>query len=471
MKKTIFREYDIRGVYPSEVSEKVFYDIARAFYFYVRREKNSPARFLVGYDSRLSSPQLAESVVRGLREFGATVLLAGLVPTPALYWGLRHLSGPVAGLMITASHNPKEFNGLKLNLGTKSLFGAEIQRIYEISQQLVQRSKKPRGKSTGQVKEYPLLENYRRYLIESFSRRKVFPGKRINIGLDFGNGTAGLVLPVVLNALGIAHHSLYPEPDGNFPNHHPDPTLEENLLALRQLIKKNHLDLGLAFDGDGDRLGLLDSRGKIIYGDQLLYIFSRGILKKNPGAKIISEVKCSSAVLAGIKKLGGKPRMGPTGHSRIKDLLRREKAVLAGEMSGHFFFNDRPDAFGYDDAIYAALRLLEILATEKIDLASVRREIPPTVATPEIRVFLPDEKKFATINRLRTIAREKYCSARIITIDGVRVEFADGWFLVRASNTQPALILRVEAENKKILNRYFGELKDLLKKAGVKNVF
>lgn len=469
MKKTIFREYDIRGIYPEEISPAVFSDIARAFYLYARK-KNYPAKFLVGYDSRLSSPLLAESIVRTLKNLGATVLFAGLVPTPAVYWGLKKIGPEICGLMVTASHNPKEFNGLKLNLGLHSLFGPEIQKIYEICCNLPEDTRKIQTRS-GKVIEYPLRQKYQDFLVSSFSVLKRFPLRdNFRIGVDSGNGTAGLIFPDVLKTLGLKFYSFYPEPDGNFPNHHPDPTVEKNLLALRQAIKKYNLQLGLAFDGDADRLGVIDKSGEIIYGDHLLYVFARSILKKNPGAKIISEVKCSSAVLKAIEKLGGKVTMGPTGHSRIKDMLWREKALLAGEMSGHFFFNDRKDSFGYDDAIYAALRLLEIVLVEKTELGLALKEIAPTAVSPEIRLFLPDEEKFATISKLQQIAQEKYPSARIVTIDGVRVEFTDGWFLARASNTQPALILRVEAKNEKLLKRYFAELKSLLEKVGIKNV-
>lgn len=461
--RTIFRMYDIRGEVGKEITPEVMEIIGKAYSIYLRSKiKKEHYTITVGRDIRLHSKILFDGLVRGLNTGGIDVIDIGVCPTPVLYFSLFNLDVD-GGLMITASHNPPEFNGLKICVGRETIFGDEIQKLYEVVRK-VENGEVRFNFDKGDLKSFDILSVYKDFLIEEFRKGplgEINPGL-IKIGIDSGNGCAGLIVPHILKELNISLVELYSEPDGNFPNHHPDPTLLETLKDLIDAIKGHRLDLGIAYDGDVDRIGVVDENGNVVYGDKLTYIFAKEILKNNPGAKIISEVKASKTLFDGIEKLGGIPVLSPVGHSLIKKKLREESALLAGEMSGHMFFNDR--YFGYDDAIYATLRLLEIVAREKMNnpgfvFSELLRDLPEVSVSPEIRVDCPEEKKFQIVDEFLSKFKTKYPEVakdivRVITIDGLRIEFPDGWSLIRASNTQPALVLRFEATTEERLEFY-----------------
>ena len=424
--KGIFREYDIRGVAGESITEEAVETIARAYGTVVAAAGGKTV--CVGRDCRKSSPAFRDALAGGITSAGVDVLDIGTVTTPMVYFSAftENVDGAV---MVTASHNPPRYNGLKMCVGRDSLFGEGIQSI----RRLVEKGEFSSGRGT--VHRGDVLEKYLAFLERGVS---VEPGLRV--AADGGNGTAGVACPEILRRLGCEVHELYMEPDGDFPNHHPDPTVEENLSDLRKTVTGLGLDAGLAFDGDADRIGVVDERGEPVGGDMLLLVYALDILRENPGATIIGDVKCSSVLFEKIREAGGNPVMWKTGHSVIKNKMKREGAELGGEMSGHMFFANR--FFGYDDAVYAGLRLLEILSKTGGRVSDLLRGLPETFATPEIRVDCPDEIKFrvteAVKNRLAGLGE-------VTDIDGVRVEHDDGWGLLRASNTQPALVLRFEA--------------------------
>lgn len=430
MKTNIFREYDIRGIFPQDLNQETVHHLGLSLgTYYGQREAR---RVSLGRDCRLSSPDLREALVQGLLETGMNVMDVGMVPTPVLYFSLFQLEAD-GGIQITGSHNPPDYNGFKICLGRATLYGEEIQKIREISEA----GKFPKGRGTVESRE--MISPYLEYLRENLK-----PGKRrIRVVVDAGNGVAGLAAPQVYEGMGVEADRLFCKPDGRFPNHHPDPTIPEYLGALIRRVSEGQADLGLAFDGDADRIGVVDREGRIIWGDQLMILFSRELLKAHPGAKIIGEVKCSQVLYDDISKHGGVPIMWKAGHSLIKGKMKEEGALFGGEMSGHLFFADR--YFGYDDAIYAGARLLEILTNTREDLSSLLADVPVMVNTPEIRIDCPDEKKFRVVEEL---AREFKRDYEVIDIDGARVLFDGGWGLVRASNTQPVLVLRFEAKEK-----------------------
>lgn len=464
MKEKIFREYDIRGVYPEDINGEVAYKIALGFAKYLKdRVKNKELWVSVGMDVRNSSPEIKGGVVNGLIDSGINVVDLGMVATPLLYFSLfvptvsnRVVDG---GVMITASHNPAEFNGMKLCVGTSALYGEQIKQVYKIisSEKFSLSSKK------GVVEKFDISVSYVYYMVgQFFVLKKLFSDvKEPKIAVDCGNGTAGPVVSKILDMLEIKHYKLYFEPDGNFPNHHPDPTVPKYISDLINLVKKKKLWCGIGYDGDSDRVGLIDGKGEPVWGDKLLLLASKYILQHNKKAKIIGEVKCSQVLFDGIKKFGGVPIIYRTGHSLIKEKMKQENALLAGEMSGHMFFNDR--YFGFDDAIYSSLRFLEIVGREKKSLDKIISFIPKMYNTPEIRWDCPDEKKFAVVEKLKQeIKSRKY---KFLDIDGVRIQFPDGGFgLVRASNTQPALVLRFEAKTQKLLNSHKELVVNILKK-------
>ncbi len=433
MNPNIFREYDIRGQVPEELNRETAYRLGLSFGAYYR--EFGATRISLGRDCRLSSPELRLGVIEGMRDAGIHVKEVGMVPTPVLYFSLHHLDVD-GGIQITGSHNPPEYNGFKVCLGKTTIYGEEIQRLRRIAE----RGSFPKGKGSVESKE--VLQPY---LEEILKRIRCGPISR-RVVLDAGNGVAGLVAPELYSRMGIKVETLFCEPDGRFPNHHPDPTLPENLKPLIQKVTDASADLGIAFDGDADRIGVVDRKGRIIWGDQLMIIFSRDLLKRHPGAKIIGEVKCSQVLYDDIRKNGGIPIMWKAGHSLIKGKMKEEGALLAGEMSGHLFFAER--YFGYDDAIYAGARLLEILTTERKELEELLAGIPSLVSTPEIRLDCPDDKKFKIISALVSEFKKEY---QVIDVDGARVVFDGGWGLVRASNTQPVLVLRFEAKDQKTL--------------------
>ncbi|MGC8971702.1 MAG: phosphomannomutase/phosphoglucomutase [bacterium] len=461
--RTIFRMYDIRGEVGKEITPEVMEIIGKAYSIYLRDKiKKEHYTVSVGRDVRLHSKILFDGLVRGLNIGGINVIDIGVCPTPVLYFSLFNLDVD-GGLMITASHNPPEFNGLKICVGKETIFGDEIQRLYEIVRE-VESGKVKFNFNIGNLKSFDMLSVYKDFLVKEFKRGplgEINPGL-IRIGIDSGNGCAGLIVPHILRELNISLVELYTEPNGRFPNHHPDPTLLETLEDLIKEVKENRLDLGIAYDGDVDRIGVIDENGNVVYGDKLTYIFAKEILKNNHGAKIISEVKASKTLFDGIEKLGGVPVLSPVGHSLIKKKLREESALLAGEMSGHMFFNDR--YFGYDDAIYATLRLLEIVAREKRNnsnfvFSDLLKDLPEMYVSPEIRIDCPEERKFQIVEEFLPRFKARYPElaksiVKVITIDGLRIEFPDGWSLIRASNTQPALVLRFEAKTKEKLDFY-----------------
>ncbi len=450
----IFREYDIRGVAERELTSSAVEKIGAAFAEYLRMKDIKAAT--VGYDARVSSPRLRDSLCRGLTEAGINVTDIGLCPTPALYFSLFHLT-PGAGVMVTGSHNPSEFNGFKLCVGKDTIYGEEIQKIRGIAEEIDQKEQGAGGRGQGkdsheqQVIHNPILPNYVAFLKNAFPHYRNVP---LKVVLDAGNGTAGVAAPEILRGLGCEIIELFSEPDGSFPNHHPDPTIPENLEVLIKTVKQHKADFGIAFDGDADRIGVVDEEGTILWGDHLMIIFARDILKERPGATIVSEVKCSQVMYDDIRAHGGNAIMWKAGHSLIKAKMKETRAVFGGEMSGHLFFADR--YFGYDDAIYAACRLVEILKKRKshdsnTKLSSLLADLPKTFNTPEIRIDCPDNIKFAVVDRIKKIftgsAGIPLQPKDVVTVDGLRAIFDNGWGLVRASNTQPVLVMRFEAQD------------------------
>ncbi len=442
---SIFREYDIRGVWNKDINKEFCVDLGKAFAVYLKEKtKKDNLIVSVGYDARLSSQEAFLGLSEGLNKEGVDVVNLKLVPTPVQYFSLFKLSLD-GGIMITASHNPKEYNGFKLSLNKETLYGSQIQQVKEIMKNLDRY--KTQNSKYGTVKEYDILKDYKNYILEQFGYLKDYKNKPSAV-LDGGNGAGGFVGFEIIKELGFDVKGLFIEPDGNFPNHHPDPTIKENLKVLIDTVKNEEYDVGIGYDGDADRIGVVLKNEEMLYGDELLLLFAQDVIKNNKNAKIISEVKCSKVLFDGIEKAGGKAIMYKAGHSLIKSKMKEEKALLAGEMSGHIFFADR--YFGYDDAIYASIRLLEILTKEKIDLVEWKNRLPKTFNTPEIRVECPDDKKKTTVDRFIKYLennREKLNIININTIDGARFETQNGWGLVRASNTQPSLVLRFEANS------------------------
>lgn len=436
----VFRQYDIRGVVGEQLDSGFVYRLGRSIGTYCL---NHGARVLsLGRDARLSSPQFRDALARGLLECGCDVMDIGMVPTPLLYFSL--FSQPVdGGVMITGSHNPKNYNGFKICLGKSAIYGEEIQRIKEI----LQSGRYAAG--SGVLSERDITGEYIDHVASQISR-----GHRdVRVAADSGNGVAGVVAVPLYRRLGFDVVELFCTPDGNFPNHHPDPTVVESLELLTRSVRESGADLGIAFDGDGDRIGCVLADGTVLWGDQMMILFARDILKRTPGAKFVAEVKCSQALFDDIERHGGVPIMWKVGHSLIKAKMKDEGAVLAGEMSGHMFFADR--YFGYDDAIYAGARLLELVSNSDVDLHEMISSLPRMYNTPEIRVDYPDELKFSAVDKVIEAFRGRY---EVIDIDGARVRFPDGWALVRASNTQPALVMRFEGESKEAVERLQSEI-------------
>jgi phosphomannomutase/phosphoglucomutase len=430
MSQHIFREYDIRGVAERDISSERAERIGRGIAELIGRSAGQAPRIAVGRDCRLSGPRIHAALTQGLQRGGAQVLDVGVGPTPALYFGVHHLETD-GGVMITGSHNPAPDNGFKIMLGRGSFFGAAIQEL----RGLVEGPALP-DKPGGSLTDSPIDEAYVRTLSAGIQL-----GRKPKVVVDAGNGGAGPLGLKTFAAAGVQPTALFCDMDGRFPNHHPDPTVPENLTALIERVLAEKADVGLAWDGDGDRLGVVDEKGEIIWGDRLLALFAGPILAKNPGSAIIGDVKCSQTLFDHVEKLGGRPIMWKTGHSLIKTKMKEEKAAVAGEMSGHFFFADR--YFGYDDAIYAGLRLLELLTAQDRPLSELLRELPTRKFTPELRSDCADDKKFAVIEGLREELKGR---GSINQLDGVRVTYDDGaWALVRASNTGPILVLRFEA--------------------------
>jgi len=435
----IYREYDIRGVVDKDLTPEIVHRLGRGFGTHmINLGKRSLS---VGRDGRLSSKTFSEALIDGLLSTGCDVVNIGLCPTPVYYFSVFHLDRD-GGAMVTGSHNPPEFNGFKVSVGKSTIFGEEIQKLGR----LVEKGEFLSGK--GNLSEADVIPPYQDYI-----KKNIRLEKKLKVVIDAGNGTGGVVAGPLLRDLGCEVDELYCEIDGRFPNHFPDPTVTSNLKDLIDWVLKTDADVGIGYDGDADRIGVVDDQGKIIWGDQLMILFSREILKHQKGATFVAEVKCSQNLFADIEKHGGRPIMWRTGHSLIKEKMKEEKAALGGEMSGHIFFADR--YFGYDDAIYASCRLLELLSKTDQRLSQLLSDVPKTHITPEIRIHCPDEIKFQVVEKVKEELRKNFS---IIDVDGVRVLFDDAWGLLRASNTQPVLVLRFEASTEKRL----AEIKNLV---------
>jgi len=430
MNPQIFREYDIRGLVGLDLTEDVVEKLGRGLGTMVRRQGGR--WIVVGRDCRESSTRFREAICKGITSTGLHVMDVGIVPTPVTYFAANTL--PVDGLaMITGSHNPPEYNGFKVGGGKTTFHGAEIQEL----RKLIEAGDFERG-SPGKVIQFDIVTPYMHFIRQTLAVGR----KGMRIVVDAGNGTGGVVAVPLFRAMGFEVVPLYCEMDPTFPNHHPDPTVTKNLEDLIRTVKREKAEVGLAYDGDADRLGVIDDAGNILWGDQLMILFARSVLREVPGAAIVGEVKCSFTLYDDIQAKGGRPIMWKTGHSLIKAKMKEERAELAGEMSGHIFFRNR--YYGFDDGIYSSARLLEILTREKRKLSELLLDVPKTFSTPELRVETGEEKKFEIVRRATEAFRKQ--GYRIIDVDGVRVTFPDGWGLIRASNTQPLLVLRFEAK-------------------------
>ena len=447
----IFRQYDIRGVVGKDLTVEAAYAVGSAYATYLSHQGVRGA-VAVGRDNRPSGPMLREALVRGLTERGYDVVDIGVVPTPLLYWALHHVK-VVGGIQITGSHNPPEYNGFKLCVGTASMHGEEILELYEIQK----KGDFPQGRGT--VREEPVIDRY----VDDIVKRVGRLPRRMKVAIDCGNGAGALVAPQLFERLGVDAIPLFCESDGTFPNHHPDPTVEENLEDLIAAVRTERGELGVAFDGDADRIGMVDDRGEIVWGDHILILYARDVLARTgKGQPIIFDVKCSQALPHEIERAGGTAVMWKTGHSLIKDKMRELNAPLAGEMSGHMFFSE--GFYGHDDALYGAARLLSIIARSGKRVSELLSDVPRFVSTPEIRVEVPEERKFAIVDdavRFFSAKRE------VIGVDGARVLFGDGWGLIRASNTQPILVTRYEARSADRLRVIRDEMESWLRAQGV----
>ncbi|MFO0750277.1 MAG: phosphomannomutase/phosphoglucomutase [Myxococcota bacterium] len=440
MNPQIFRAYDIRGVADRDLSDDVAYRVARAYATIVRRADGH--RVALGRDCRLSSDRLHAAFVKGLVDSGLAVHDVGVGASPQLYWAVHHLDTD-GGVQITGSHNPAEHNGFKMMLGKASLHGAALHTLRDLA---------TRGEfesGAGVVTEHDLRQAY---VADILSRIQLGP-HRPKVVLDAGNGAGGPAGEALVRGLGLDVVALHTTMDGRFPNHHPDPTVEDNLVELIDTVRREKADVGIAYDGDADRIGVVDDQGQVLWGDRLLILLARDVLKTHPGGAIVAEVKCSHTFFSDVLQHGGRPVMSAVGHSIIKDRMKLEGALLAGEMSGHIFYKER--WYGFDDAIYVTARVLEILSRSATPLSSLLADVPKTHATPEIRLDASDESKFAIVRA----AIDHYRQAHpVIDIDGARIDFGDGWGLIRASNTQPIIVMRAEAESPAALARIRAEI-------------
>ncbi|RKH47730.1 phosphomannomutase/phosphoglucomutase [Corallococcus sp. AB049A] len=430
MNAHIFREYDIRGLVDKDLTIEVVELLGLGLGTMIRRKGGTS--IVVGRDCRESSTRFRDALAKGLTATGLDVYDVGVVPTPLTYFAANTL--PVDGLaMITGSHNPKEFNGFKIGAGKTTFHGPEIKEL----RRLIEAKDFATSSKPGKVTPYDIITPYNHFI-----RQTVKVGRKgMKIVIDAGNGTGGAIAVPLFESMGFDVVPLFCEMDADFPNHHPDPTVVENLQDLIKKVKEVKAEVGIAYDGDSDRIGVIDNEGNVLWGDQLMVLFSRYVLKESPGAAIIGEVKCSYTMYDDIAKHGGRPIMWKAGHSLIKSKMKEEHAELAGEMSGHIFFKHR--YFGFDDAVYASARLLEILTQEKQSMSQLLADVPKTFASPELRFDTTEEKKFAMVKRATEILRD--AGHKVVDVDGVRVTFPDGWGLIRASNTQPILVLRYEA--------------------------
>ncbi len=441
----IFREYDIRGVADEDLTDSVVESIGKAYGTYILN--NGKKDIVVGRDSRLSSDRIFNSLTKGILSTGCNVYDIGVVATPIFYFSIINYKKD-GGMMITASHNPPKYNGFKVCNGIDVIYGNELKKLHKIAKD------EKFSKGEGKIFKLRVIDDY----VESVTKG-IKITKEIKAVIDCGNGTAGVAIDKILNKFpSLKTKILFKTPNGNFPNHEADPTVLKNLESMIEIMKKENYDIGIAFDGDVDRIGIVDEKGNIIYGDKLLSIYANSVIKKNPKAEVLFEVKCSMGLIEHLKRIDATPLMWKVGHSLIKAKMKEDDALLGGEMSGHTFFRDR--YYGFDDAFYAALRILEILSQNSKPLSQIASEIPSYESTPEIRIECPDDKKFDIVNSLKEKFSKKYDT---IDIDGVRINFENGWALIRPSNTQPVLVLRFEAKDFKNLLNYFNLLKEELK--------
>ena len=450
---TILREYDIRGIVGETVSEADANAIGRAFGTLLVRSGGT--KVMVGYDGRVSSPALEQALVEGLTAVGLNVHRVGRGPTPMLYFAAKTTMAD-GGVMVTGSHNPPDHNGFKLVRDDAPFYGGSISQLAQLA------AKGDFVEGKGRVSDETFFPAYISRLVADYHGKR-----KLNVAWDAGNGAAGEAMEALAERLPGIHHLLNAKIDGTFPSHHPDPTVEVNLEQLRATVLEQGCDLGIAFDGDGDRIGVLDGEGRVLWGDQLMVIFAKDVLRTHPGASIIADVKASQTLFEEIAKAGGEPVMWRTGHSLIKTKMAELKAPLAGEMSGHIFFADH--YYGFDDALYAAVRILDILARSEKSLAQMRNELPSLVNTPELRLPCPDERKFLVLKEVKARLRKRGLDAgfTVNEMDGVRVAALDGWWLLRASNTQAALVARIEAKDVETFERLKGELMSELRASGV----
>ncbi|HEY5997246.1 MAG TPA: phosphomannomutase/phosphoglucomutase [Candidatus Deferrimicrobiaceae bacterium] len=444
----IFREYDVRGLVDKDLTPETVTLLGRGFGSHAWRL--GVRTVTLGRDCRLSSPGFRDAILDGLLSTGMNVIDVGVVPTPLLYYSIQK-TGAGGGVMITGSHNPPDFNGFKMCVGPSSIYGDQIQAL----RGLIERGDFENG--AGAVSERRIDDEYMDYV-----RSVLSIPRRLKVVVDAGNGTASKVAPDLFRSLGVEVIELFCEMDGRFPNHFPDPTVPDNLRFLVRAVKEHGADLGVAYDGDADRIGAVDEKGNVIYGDYLLILFAREILSRKPGSAVISEVKASQNLYDDVARHGGKAVMWKAGHSLIKQKMKEEHAEVAGEMSGHIFFKDR--FLGFDDAIYASGRLFEIVASSDVPLSGMLAGLPAVVATPEIRIDCPDEKKFAVVSKVASIVGP--LAKSVIDVDGVRALFDGGWGLVRASNTQPVLVLRFEGKDQGTVDRIRGIMEAAVAEAG-----
>ena len=453
MNPRVFREYDIRGNGEADFPDDFVADLGRAAGAYFADK--GARRITLGRDCRLTSPRIHATLKRELLAAGLDVIDVGIVHTPALYFSVFHLEAD-GGVMITASHNPAEDNGFKIVSGRTTIYGAEIQKLRERIEKRAFRA----GATPGTASEHDILKDYVAYIANNIQ----LGPRRFKVVVDGGNGTGGVAAVPILKTLGVQVDDIYCEPDGHFPNHHPDPTVPANLADLIAKVRADGAEVGIALDGDADRIGAVDGKGRIIWGDQLVMLFARDILTRKPDAIFVSEVKCSQALFDDINGRGGRAIMWKVGHSLIKAKMKEENADLAGEMSGHMFFAER--WFGFDDAVYAGMRLVELLTRSDKTLAELFDTLPVLYNTPEIRMTCPDDLKFEVVKRAQAWFRERY---PIVDIDGVRIQFQEdgknvGWGLIRASNTGAVLVLRFEADGNDRLAQIQTLVEDRLKR-------
>lgn len=452
-KPVIFREYDIRGVYNGEFDDHFAYLLGRSYIVYMKEvAKVSNPTIAIGHDARLSCPAIVKNLAKGMTDSGAKVLHLGLVTTPVCYFATFDIPEVQGAIQVTGSHNPPEYNGFKISVGKGTIFGEEIQRLRKIME---------KGEfidGQGSEENFDIKPQY-------YARYKKEFGNigDIKVVLDCGNGAGGSVVRGLFNAVGLNPTILFEEPDGRFPNHHPDPTVEHNLEDLKAAVAKEKAICGIGFDGDADRIGVIDHTGRMIYGDELMVIISRAILAETKGAKIIGDVKCSDRLYQDVANHGGIPIMWKTGHSLVKEKIKIEKAPFGGEMSGHIFFADRN--YGYDDAPYAALRLIEIIAKSGKTIPELLEGLPPSFNTPEIRIDTTEEKKVLIVEKMiEAFPAKEGADYKVDFTDGIRLSFADGWALCRASNTQPVLVVRYESSSQEGLDKIRGRVEAVVNK-------